>query len=98
MGFGDPAKDPAVPDIIIQPQLGVIYTTSKDKIAEHGGGSIDDRHIACFVSNPRLKETVVTAYTASKQVAPSILNALGIEPNKLQGVVVEGTNALEGFD
>ncbi|KAF2675745.1 hypothetical protein K458DRAFT_397660 [Lentithecium fluviatile CBS 122367] len=27
-GFGDSATDPAVSDIIVQPELGVIYTTS----------------------------------------------------------------------
>jgi hypothetical protein len=32
-----------VPDIIVQPDLGVIYTTSTAKIAEHGGLSNDDR-------------------------------------------------------
>ncbi|WPG98225.1 Hypothetical protein R9X50_00101300 [Acrodontium crateriforme] len=36
-GFGDPKTDPAVPDIIVQPELGVIYTTSTKKVAEHGG-------------------------------------------------------------
>lgn len=43
LGFGDPTKDPAVPDIIVRPDLGVIYTTSSAKIAEHGGLSDDDR-------------------------------------------------------
>lgn len=43
LGYGDPAKDPAVPDIIVRPELGVIYTTSSSKIAEHGGLSDDDR-------------------------------------------------------
>ncbi|KAL9581768.1 MAG: hypothetical protein Q9212_003706, partial [Teloschistes hypoglaucus] len=45
---GDPSTDPAVPDIIIRPTLGTIYTTSKTKIAEHGGLSDDDRNVACF--------------------------------------------------
>lgn len=98
MGFGNPTIDPAVPDIIIQPQLGVIYTTSKSKIAEHGGGSSDDRHVACFFSNPGLKNTIVSAGGETKQVAPSILNALGIDPNKLQGAVAEGTKPFAGFE
>ncbi len=42
LGFGDPTKDPAVPDIIVKPVLGVCYTTSTKKIAEHGGLSDDD--------------------------------------------------------
>ncbi|RDW65358.1 hypothetical protein BP5796_10050 [Coleophoma crateriformis] len=52
LGYGDPLRDPAVPDIIIRPELGVIYTGSTAKIAEHGGLSDDDRKIACFINNP----------------------------------------------
>ena len=96
-GFGDPTKDPAVPDIIVQPELGIIYSTSHSKIAEHGGLSDDDRHVACFVSNPGLKKTKVTDKTSTRQVAPTIMQALGLDPKKLQGVVIEGTQVLEGF-
>ena len=46
LGYGDPTKDPAVPDIIVRPELGVIYTTSSSKIAEHGGLSDDDRSVS----------------------------------------------------
>ena len=96
-GFGDPTKDPAVPDIIVQPELGIIYTTSHSKIAEHGGLSDDDRHVACFVSNPGLKKTKFSDKTSTRQVAPTILQALGLDPKKLRGVVAEGTQVLPGF-
>jgi hypothetical protein len=97
LGFGDPTKDPAVPDIIVQPELGIIYTTSKSKIAEHGGLSDDDRHVACFVSNPGLKKTKFSDKASTRQVAPTILQALGLDPKQLKGVVAEGTRVLEGF-
>jgi len=42
LGYGDPKTDPAVPDIIIAPETGIIYTTSSSRIAEHGGVSDDD--------------------------------------------------------
>ena len=96
-GFGDPTKDPAVPDIIVQPELGIIYSTSHKKIAEHGGLSDDDRHVACFVSNPGLKKKKFSGQTSTRQVAPTILQALGLDPKNLQGVVAEGTQVLEGF-
>src|SRR5262249_58241231 len=35
--FGDPALDPRAPDIVVQPNVGVIYTGSGSKVAEHGG-------------------------------------------------------------
>jgi hypothetical protein len=96
-GFGHSATDPAVPDIIVRPQLGTCYTTSKAKTAEHGGLSDDDRHVACFVSNPKLKKTVYTDTVSTRQVAVTILNALGIGAGGLQGAVKEGTKALDGF-
>lgn len=97
MNFGNPATDPAVPDIIIRPELGVIYTTSKAKIAEHGGLSDDDRHVACFVSSPNLKKQKVTGHITTRRVGPTVLKVLGISPRELQGAVKEEVALLQGF-
>ena len=96
-GFGDPTKDPAVPDIIVRPNLGTCYYSGKAKTAEHGGLSDDDRKVACFVSNPSLKKTVYSQQISTKQVAPTILKVLGLNPSALKGVVAEGTKLLPGF-
>lgn len=96
-GFGDPLQSPRVPHIIVRVNLGVIYTTSKTKIAEHGGLSDDDRHIACFVSNPRLSQQVVTDRVDTKQIGPSILQALNLDTSALQAAVIEGTAVLPGL-
>ena len=98
LGFGNPLTDPAVPDIIIKVDLGVIYTTSTAKIEEHGGLSDDDTHVACFVSNPGLKKKVVDQRTSTRQVGPTILKVLGLDPGELQGAEIEGTEVLEGFE
>jgi hypothetical protein len=95
-GFGDPTKDPPVPDIVIRPNLGSYYVGNA-KTAEHGGLSDDDRKVACFVSNPSLKKTVYSSQVSTKQVAPTILKALGLNPSSLKGVVAEGTELLPGF-
>ena len=97
LGFGNPFTDPAVPDIIVQVDLGVIYTTSTAKIEEHGGLSNDDRHVACLISNPGLKKTVFDQETSTRQVGPTILKVLGLNPADLQGATIEGTQVLEGF-
>jgi predicted AlkP superfamily pyrophosphatase or phosphodiesterase len=97
LGYGDPKTDPAVPDIIVRPELGIIYTTSTSKIAEHGGLSDDDRKVACFVSATNLKKTVFDHQVSTAQVAPTILQALGFDPRSLQGVVAENTRVLDGF-
>ena len=97
MGFGNPLTDPAVPDIIVRPNLGVIYTTSKTKIAEHGGLSDDDRKVACFVSNPKLRKVSYAQRVSTTQVAPTILEALGLSSSALEGVRAQGTRSLPGF-
>ncbi|CZR56259.1 uncharacterized protein PAC_06147 [Phialocephala subalpina] len=94
---GDPAKDPAVPNIIIKPELGIIYTTSTAKIAEHGGLSDDDRKVACFASASNLQKTVYDHKVYTKEFAPTILKALGLDPMALQGVVAESGKVIDGF-
>jgi hypothetical protein len=44
--FGDgPLAAAHAPDVFIRPNAGVIYSGSKKKIAEHGGGTPDDTHV-----------------------------------------------------
>ncbi|QQO36671.1 alkaline phosphatase family protein [Bradyrhizobium diazoefficiens] len=83
--FGDPAAG-RTPDIIIQPIAGTIYSKSKKKIAEHGGFAEDDTHVLLVVSNPKLAPTIVHERVANRQVAPTILKALGLEPDELEAV------------
>jgi arylsulfatase A-like enzyme len=96
-GFGDPKTDPDVPDIIIVPELGVVYTTSNAKIAEHGGFSDDDRNVACFASSPFLKKQTFTQSVSTAQIAPTILKALGLDPKELDSVKKSGVTVLPGF-
>lgn len=95
-GFGDPSKSARVPHIIVRPNVGVIYTTGS-KVAEHGGLSDDDRHITCLVSNPKLPKQAIAAQVATRQIGPSILQALNLDPKALQAVVSEGTAVLPGL-
>jgi len=95
--FGDPALG-RTPDIIIQPIPGTIYSKSAAKISEHGGFAEDDTHVLLVVANPAFKATVVDALVENKQVAPTILKALGLEPEKLQAVRLEHTRVLPGLD
>jgi arylsulfatase A-like enzyme len=50
------------------------------------------------VSNPKLERKVVDERVENKQVAPTILKALGLEPEKLEAVRNEGTRALPGLE
>jgi len=92
--FNDPSKDPATPDIIVQPIYGTIYTGSSKKNAEHGGFSFGDTNVGLIVSNPGLSARTVKTPVATSQVAPSILKALGLDPSALQAVQKEHTQVL----
>jgi hypothetical protein len=92
--FNDPSKDPATPDIIVRPNYGTIYTGSTAKNAEHGGFNYSDTNVGLVVSNPNLHARTVKTPVASSQVAPTILKALGIDPEQLSSVRKEGTEIL----
>lgn len=95
-GFGDPSKSARVPHIIVRPNVGVIYTTAS-KVAEHGGLSNDDRNVACLVSNPKLSQQVIMDKVETRQIGPSILQALNLDVKALQAAVSEGTAVLPGL-
>jgi hypothetical protein len=95
--FGN-GGDPRTPDIIVQPNVGVVYTGSSKKQAEHGGFAQDDTNVMILVSNPNVKAKTVTAFVETTQVAPTILEALGLDPNNLDAVQIEGTAVLPGLD
>ncbi len=95
--FGDPAVDPRTPDIVVKLKDGTIYSTSTKKWAEHGGFADDDAHVALLVSNPAIAQATNATPVRTKQVAPTILRALGLDPTELQAVQVEGTAVLPGL-
>ena len=89
-----PINDPRTPDIIVTPNVGVTYTGSSTKLAEHGGFAHDDTNVMLLLANPVLHQRTVSAPVATDQVAPTILEALGLDPNALDGVRIEGTPVL----
>jgi len=94
-GLG-PGKDPRTPDIIVSPNNGVTYSGSSKKQAEHGGFAHDDVNVMMLLSNPSFKASTVTDPVETTQIAPTILAALGLDPDKLQAVQIEHTQVLPG--
>ncbi len=91
-----PNGDPRTPDIIVTPNIGVTYSNSSKKQAEHGGFAHDDTNVIMLLSNPNLKPATITAPVETAQVAPTILQSLGLDPKALQAVQQEGTQVLPG--
>ena len=92
-GLG-PGLDPRTPDIIVAPNVGVIYTGSSKKQEEHGGFAHDDTNVMLLLSNPAFRSRTVFTEVGTLQIAPTILKALGLDPTKLDGVRLEGTGVL----
>ena len=94
---GLPPQDSRTPDIIVSPNVGVTYSGSSKKQAEHGGFAHDDTNVIMLLSNPNLVPRTVTTPVTTMQVAPTILAVLGLNPDSLQSVRMEGTQVLPGF-
>jgi Type I phosphodiesterase / nucleotide pyrophosphatase len=95
--FNDPLTDSRTPDIIVAPNVGVVYTGGKAKVSEHGGFAYDDRNVLLIVSNPKYKASTFNDQVETRQIAPTILRALGLDPNLLSAVRSEHTETLPGL-
>jgi hypothetical protein len=93
-----PNGDPRSPDIVVTPNIGVTYSGSGKKLAEHGGFSHDDTNVMMLLSNPGFSAGTVTSPVETAQIAPTILAALGLDPNSLIAVQMEGTQVLPGLN
>jgi hypothetical protein len=92
-----PSGDPRTPNIVVTPNIGVTYSGSTSKLAEHGGFSHDDTNVMMLLSNPNFSPATVTSPVETAQIAPTILTALGLDPEKLTAVQKEGTQVLPGL-
>jgi hypothetical protein len=91
--FNNPGADPRTPDIILKVNTGVIFTGGT-KLAEHGGFNEDDVHTALLLSLEGMDRAVVKSAVSNQQVAPTIIQALGLDPNDLEAVQREQIHVL----
>ena len=89
-----PNGDSRTPDFIVQPNVGHTYSGSGKKLSEHGGFAFDDTNVMLLVSNPWIRPRTEHAWAETMQVAPTILRALGLDPDALDAVRAEGTQVL----
>jgi hypothetical protein len=94
--FHVPVGDPRVPDVFGIAQYGVVYTGGKGKIAEHGGANPQDRDVPIVVSGFPIGRagSQNDSSVETTQIAPTILQLLGLDPNSLQAVQIEHTAVL----
>jgi hypothetical protein len=94
VGGWDKGEDSRTPDIIVTPNPGVTYSGSTTMIEDHGGFSHDDTNVMLLVANPTFSAQTVSVVAQTTQVAPTILQALGLDPALLDAVNLEGTQVL----
>jgi arylsulfatase A-like enzyme len=56
-----------------------------------------DRNVPLIVANPGYSPRTFTGTPRDPPLAPTVLEALGYDPNALQGVQMEGTEGLPGL-
>ena len=97
--FSDPAtpEGSRTPNIIVAPNVGVVYTGGTKKLAEHGGFAHDDTTVMMLVARPGMPPSIINSPVETAQVAPTILALLGLNPNSLIAVQKEGTQVLPGI-
>jgi hypothetical protein len=86
--------DPRTPDIVVIPNVGVVYTGNLKKQSEHGGFAWDDTNVMLLVSNPHTHAKTIHSFVETAQVAPTVLQLLGLDPQSLDAVRTEGTPVL----
>ena len=94
IGGLEPGQDPRTPDIIVLPNVGITYTGSSTTIEDHGGFGHDDTNVMMLIENPNFPAKLVTTDVSTAQIAPTILEALGLDPQSLSAVKTEGTLTL----
>ncbi|MGA7658201.1 MAG: hypothetical protein WCA96_15690, partial [Methylocella sp.] len=97
--FSDPTtpEGSRTPNIIVAPNVGVVYTGGTKKVAEHGGFAHDDTTVIMLVSHPEISPAIIHSPVETAQVAPTILALLGLDPDSLIAVQKEGTQVLPGI-
>jgi predicted AlkP superfamily pyrophosphatase or phosphodiesterase len=97
--FGVPNSDPRHPDVLGIAQHGVVYTGHTAKIAEHGGNDPQDRNVPILLYAPGVGTpgATISDNVETTQIAPTILQLLGLNPNALQAVRIEHTEVLPGL-
>ena len=93
---GNPGRHP---DVIVQPGVGVVYTTVGSKICDHGGMHEQDRHVAMVIAGGKFHAgSTVDAQVTLQMVAPTILKALNLKEHDLDAVGIEKTHRLPDGD
>lgn len=83
-GFGSPSLDPRVPDLVIGAKVGTLWNVGFE-FEDHGGFLPQDLDVPLVAYNPKLTARNVTGVVSNRQVASTLLQALGLPLAQLDG-------------
>jgi hypothetical protein len=83
-GYGSPYLDPRVPDLIIGAKVGTLWNSGFE-FEDHGGFLPQSLNTVLLAYNPSLSAKNVTEQVSNRQVASSLLAALGLPLAQLDG-------------
>ena len=93
---GNPRR---IPDVVVQPAAGVVYAAPNAKLVDHGSSSAEDTHVPLVIVEPGRKGgRTLSCPVSLRQIAPTILRALGLKEDSLDAVRLEGTQRLTNGD
>ena len=92
-GYGSPYLDSRVPDLIIGAKVGTLWNVGFE-FEDHGGFLPQDLNVPLIAYNPKLAAKNITQVVSNRQVASTMLQALGLPLAQLDGYRLEGTPVL----
>ena len=95
-GFGSPTLDPRVPDLIIGVKVGPLWNDGFE-FEDHGGFLPQDLHVPLIAYNPRIQMREVPEEVSTRQIASTMLQALGIPVSQLNGYALGEAPVLPGI-
>jgi hypothetical protein len=93
--FPNPLVDPAPPDVVVYMKDNTNFEPSgTTTFAEHGGFGEGETHVPLLIASPKVGPFTETAPVSTRQIAPTVLRLLGLDPQALQAVQIEGVAVL----
>jgi hypothetical protein len=83
-GYGSPSLDSRVPDLIIGAKVGTLWNQGFEFV-DHGGFLPQDLDVPLIAYNPSLQKKNITEVVSNRQVASSLLFAVGLPVDQLEG-------------
>src|SRR5271154_5728170 len=95
-GYGSPYLDSRTPDLIIGAKVGTLWNQGFE-FEDHGGFLPQDLNVPLIAYNPMLKPSNITQVVSNRQVASTMLQALGLPLAQLDAYRLGDSPVLPGL-